>query len=783
MGCDVMCAVCGGPTCGVQIAKQSPKARPPKAPKARPLTSRIQASEDSQGSEGSEEGEEESDEDERGYDPKIVNEADVAWTRSCHLLGFNARSTAIDKTYISGPGCRYEDYGCFNSIDEGNDPNFPEGSPNFQCYLIFDATQTICFPIHAPCLQLLTRVLCGNDNLDKDILYHSMSNLHFGLSECLNLDYGEPDNEFDQYWSSKSGAEILVVNPIPGATFAAFFRKTVFTVRFALPPPIVIDSRVRHDPFASLPYDVAHALLLLLPSHTVLALCTASYPIHSFFNPSNRPFWRAALRACMLWFWELHEHLRDGTVNPQTTDYKGLFLWAEKRTKPRTELRGPFMAIANRRRIWDVCVQLADDYAPRVAVKAKERAKGAAAEQIWETSVNPDMPTVQWPKLEDGVRTRTTSAQWICDVMSYERGGVFEVFWGRENSLIGMAFTDEAPQSVIKGFGITKGASKETIRLESGISGLVLHMPDIFVHEKIETSIKGITVLTTSDESYRLGDTSLQYCQRILGISPNHALTGIAGHITDEGLITRLGLVQHRLGSGGADDDELAPVLLHRPLWKAPAPSTSNALHNTTSPIWSHAPRLCALPSITRELDRYKLQCAYHEDIVPTDVFIWAADARELRSVRRISAYHPGGDRHIGALRVEFAAESGIAARVVGEEAGRHLLKKARFDPTWDGSVADGSWKPFEVDSAGGEVVVGVDAVYDEEIKSVRLRTNRGREVLWGEELRDSRDIQAMEPANGETIVGLAVAFIYPCYSEEYNNVDLSFVSALTMAL
>jgi hypothetical protein len=83
MGCDVSCAVCGGPTIQVQVAEKSPKVRLPK----NTGDSEDEGSED----EGSE------DEDERGYDPKIVSEADVAWTQSSLLIGFNARSTAIEK--------------------------------------------------------------------------------------------------------------------------------------------------------------------------------------------------------------------------------------------------------------------------------------------------------------------------------------------------------------------------------------------------------------------------------------------------------------------------------------------------------------------------------------------------------------------------------------------------------------------------------------------------------------------------------------------------------------
>jgi hypothetical protein len=59
MDVHVLCAVCGGPTTQVEFAKESAQ--------------------------------------DQGYNRKIVNEADAAWTSSCLLLGFNTGSTAIDK--------------------------------------------------------------------------------------------------------------------------------------------------------------------------------------------------------------------------------------------------------------------------------------------------------------------------------------------------------------------------------------------------------------------------------------------------------------------------------------------------------------------------------------------------------------------------------------------------------------------------------------------------------------------------------------------------------------
>lgn len=60
------------------------------------------------------------------------------------------------------------------------------------------------------------------------------------------------------------------------------------------------------------------------------------------------------------WLWEIID-LVDGDELPGF-DYKGLFLWLDKVTQPKFGMGGPFMGVANRRRIWGVCGQLVDAY-------------------------------------------------------------------------------------------------------------------------------------------------------------------------------------------------------------------------------------------------------------------------------------------------------------------------------------------------------------------------------------------------------------------------------------
>ena len=60
-------------------------------------------------------------------------------------------------------------------------------------------------------------------------------------------------------------------------------------------------------------------------------------------------------------FWEMLPLIDQSDLLPDF-DYKTLFLWLDKVTTPEYGIAGPFMHVANRRRIWGVCEQLAPAY-------------------------------------------------------------------------------------------------------------------------------------------------------------------------------------------------------------------------------------------------------------------------------------------------------------------------------------------------------------------------------------------------------------------------------------
>ncbi|KAF4543411.1 F-box domain-containing protein [Lasiodiplodia theobromae] len=812
MGFDIFCAVCGGPACAfITICDKSRRA-----------ALREKREEDPDFSEKDLDRKEF-----RGYDPEIVSPEDVEWTYQAQVLGFNPKATGLDKMYITQPA-NYEDYGCMSDV-ESDDPNFPEDSDEFQCYRVYDATQTPCYPIHEPCFKLLTQVLCGTDNadhLDKDSLYHIISSLtDWGLPA---LDYGEPSQRYDQCWWSNPGEEMMVAYPLSNPPFTLLLRNTVSTDDFALPSPLTtaaaatsasLSSRVRNDPFTLLPYDITHQIALLLPAESLLALARASYPVHAAIRDgrANPGFWRQALRRCMPWFTELHTLMRHGTVDEESTDYKGLFLWLDMSTRPRRGLAGPFMGVANRRRVWGVCEQYDALYQPRVKAKEKERERvyGVEAEEIWKGVVNVGLPVVTWPPPGERDVVRTASTQWVCRWDEVDAGAFLEVFWDKVGTLAGLALVLGGKKKVIGGdvfveggekrlFGaegaVVNGArkvfKKDTVEIERGawIEGLVLHLPDVFYTEKTETSIKGITIRMSNGKESSLGDSNRKHCQRLLQIAPDHALVGITGQISGDHRITRLGLFQHAHFDVLSIDtyNELDSPLLHTPLWTtSPAPLDCD-IHNPSHPIWSPenitgAVDLRALPSTDRIRHRYQIQDPYHEDIVPTHPFIWAATERERRNLVSITAWLYEG-KHICCVRAEYRQGSGIAPRTAGPPAVVRMMEDEEGSvermPGVDQAEANGVlmrgkskredmgwWKEWvaqmqevrlHVDGMGGEEVVGVDVVHHEDIQAVRIRTNSSQ-AYWGETrpIMHYWNFENREADAGDKIAGMALAFTF----------------------
>lgn len=545
------------------------------------------------------------------------------------------------------------------------------------------------------------------------------------------------------------------------------------------------DDKVSLDPFKILPYDVKYEIFTHLTDPTaVLALCKASWPINEAVRVDNK-FWRRILHSAMPWLWELLGPIMEAnTYNSEAlenVDWKGLFLWAERVTRPERGLEGPFMGPANRRRVWNVCEQLAALYVPKFIAQEQERAmesEGTAidevAARIWDTAENLILPVTAFPMLEEGVKTATK--QWVRSFDEIGAGNVvFEAIWDAEGSLVGLSMTLSGTRRL---FGKdTEGGllKSETMIVNQGqwITGLVLHLPSMSLEhhppgrlrhtinwkeENLMTSIKGpdgniwssvsfaLEVMLTNFEVItsagyqQLGDTDPQYCQRVLNITEGKTLVGIVGHLgsvcaflpfhvnsryltsspPQNGTIARLGLVQaprHTPSSLFSTTDDY-DIAREYPLLQRMLWKPIPSLQPFADiPGMWAYPGMRALPYTSDTLNRYQIQASIHEDLVPTEALIWGATLQEMRALRQLVCYQRREGKQICGLRAVFEKESGIAPRTIGNGTAVGEEGVEEMGGEWP----DRDIVVLNIDGASGEEVSDVQVMHDEAIKAITV--------------------------------------------------------------
>ena len=407
----------------------------------------------------------------------------------------------ISRAFVSGPG-GYSDYGGVD-VEAGDDPNYKE-EDSFTCYRDFDNQNTnVVFPFHWCCYELLSKALTGTSNvakIDKDLLYSVMQELSADCSSRLNLDYGNPGPAGEQFWESNPGEEFLVSHPTTESDIVNQLVTLIAGGDFNVSPSnLDLGRRVKHDPFAKLPYDLVYKLSCLLPVKALLDLGKVSWPIQSAFQ-GNGNFWKDRIKRAMPWFFELHELMNysDSEVF-EGINSKSLLAWADNITTPKIGMKGPSMGIANRRRIWSVCEQLADRYLPRCVEEGPPNLDHIGR-MISKLSGCVQMPVVCSPMPH---RKDKAVAYWVrswADV--YSERNILEIFWDAEGSLVGLSLSGDGHRRLFGKDDAIEGGSRQALVLEKGdwITGLILHLPVLCLlasrtpDDSTITSVKGITV-------------------------------------------------------------------------------------------------------------------------------------------------------------------------------------------------------------------------------------------------------------------------------------------------
>lgn len=510
---DVYCAFCGSALCSAHVAEKPRSARFRRrrqreqrdAATANEEGSQSDAeneSGDQEESEGEDDDDDDDDDDcsigscdeEHSYDPAILDEKDLEWTKSVYILGFNPYASSIRKTFIAGPG-HYWDYGSVE-IDAGQpDPNQPDDG-NFTCYYSIESGELPVFPFHWCCYELLLRTLTGTtdaDKLDRDLLYNIMHELAPDYAKALELDYGDPCPDQDQFWCSNAGEEVLVVQPSLNPEITSLLRSAIAEDTFkktdSADMSLNLESRISSDPFSKLPYDILYKVCASLPFGSISDLSIASWLVNVTLR-STDGLWKHLLRNSMPWFFELHDLLDDEKLM-ENRDFRKLFLWIEKMTRPRLWMDGPFMGVANRRRIWGVCEQLAERYHARLEQRNNEDELDETAKLIMKHSDNPHMPLVIYPP--QTVSVETTSTQWVRSWTELDSPvAIFETFWDTRGSLTGLAMSFLGNRRLFGHDDTVNGVTRSVLPIgePSQLNGFILHLRQV----DEETSIKGITV-------------------------------------------------------------------------------------------------------------------------------------------------------------------------------------------------------------------------------------------------------------------------------------------------
>ncbi|KAH8812945.1 hypothetical protein F5884DRAFT_786754 [Xylogone sp. PMI_703] len=809
---DCYCAICGGPFYGVEVVTKSKSLRlrrreRQQKQKARLAESKKEASSNDNNTEGGEEEEEEQEsevEGEDGYDDKIINEDDAQWTQTLHILGFNKGAPGISKSFISGPG-NYDDYGGVN-VEAGSDPNFDEGG-FFTCYYDFDQGGDIVFPFHWPCYSLLARVLTGapeTSQIDKDHLYNTLNELCEGSSSHLNINYGDPEPPNGQFWECMEGQEFIVSSPEPTLNTANSTKATIASDDFKLPSLFHdVTTNVTSDPFGRLPYDVLYKICLLLPGRSILDFSLASKQVFLVLN-SNAGFWRKCIKYHIPWFFELQDLLDDPEIM-EGKDMMGLFRWALRETRPRMFMSGPFMSIANRQRIWGVCEIIADKYLKRTQKKASDHEPDYIESMIRKDATCPFMPVVSCPLPQKKDLVPTFWVRSWYEVYGKEKE--LEMYWetrDAEKALVGISLAPSSERRVFGRDDSEDGVSTRSffkMKKEEWVKGFILHIPEPDLcegrrsrHEQAtirqSTYPKGVTVLLNTGKEIDMGQTDVGYPVRPLLGHDGLVIVGVEGHtgpILDKESIISLGLLEAprpELDNYSIPIQDFRPPeipLMERWLWKE---DYKNILQ---SRIWEHRGIRLIVPDV---LGREALSTVVPDDIVPHEALIWAKDKSDLQSLvsltgyviegGTISSFGPNGQNEtrpihdLCGIRADFASNHDGQQRVIG-------IRKEPDGTDWQNDHCVN----FDINGKDGEIVTEVSVAMHELPKAMKIRTNRDREVYWGEE--HAQNWHTLRAPLNMTLIGVVMAFSRPSgYSWEtktFRHLKLSSVAALAMEI
>uniref|UniRef100_A0A8H7MZF0 F-box domain-containing protein n=1 Tax=Bionectria ochroleuca TaxID=29856 RepID=A0A8H7MZF0_BIOOC len=769
---DCYCMVCCGPMTYVRIRGHENYV---KDPNAGPRTVREEDDEAEENHDQREEEEEEEEEEEDDgwlYDPKVIQPADIDWTENCRVLGINAYCTRLSKAFISGQGC-YDDLGVM-TCDQGDDPNCEDVEVEaMPCYFDYNDNEDPVFPFHMDCFKLLSRYLTGSDDIgliNKDVMYGVVCSL--ADSTCLNLDYAFPGTDFrptpEQAWYSIAGEELFVVSPLRMAPLSTTEIEKLQLGTGIASLDQALGNKVKSDPFSKLPREITDQIFSALDDTSLMDLFKASWALHSAHH-NNHDFWMRRIKDEMEWFFELHEVLQSPGFLDGVSSMKAVYLWANLKSKPRLGFKGKYMGVANRRRIWFACGQIAESYRAKIAVSA-----GDVDESIEDNAASPYTSIVSWPTASSD--QLFAHSFWISSWDALYSSKTLDTFWDSEGYLTGIAVTINGQKRLFGFDNKEHDLQQRTLEFQrhEWIAEMILHIPPIdplapsasHTYPKAPgtfTAPKGISIRTSTGTTLSVGETAVGHCQRPLLAPSGQTVVGMAGNVgivQGKPRIIRAGLL---LCPRSLSTDSLLsepeipnPPLAETFLW------TQSAFNVLGRPLWENDQLRLRIfeGGLATQPGGY-----FHEDIVPHDAFLWAQDRSQLQALKKITVYSvQTGTRQTGGLikKTEITKAVGNMRADFDDASGLDpvFARSAEVNGT---PIPDDMIETFEIDGPGGERIIELAGRMGLYLDAFKLRTNRGREFLWKSQSDVGDGWRFLTVPDGhEAIAGLILAWSDP---------------------
>ncbi|KAH7407436.1 hypothetical protein BKA64DRAFT_666570 [Cadophora sp. MPI-SDFR-AT-0126] len=706
------------------------------------------------------------------FDHEVISVEDMEWVENSLLLGFNPNAPGVRKCYITGPATSSH-YGSFY-CEVGDDANVPpateEGSPpkiRLSAYSTNDPDEPMCFPFHADCLKVFAQAVtyrmhgkCSPEPdssvLNKDVLYATMSKLSEEYHNALKLDYGELAESVDeQFWFCQAGYEAWVSNPLTSPQITSFLSALQDQYGSKTSPPTAANadtpsqSRASShpiNPFTIIAKEITCEILLHLPYASLQFLALSG--LLPFHLPSMSAFWKRKILLDMPFLWDLpvlssigngfdvYREMRrqcfattpEGEDEPGEDDDENEEDEDDEdddegwRDGPRVvgDRDGSLvLGLANRRRVWMACAQLAELYEKEIFEDSWEEETEGVDEEIVKGSVSVGMPIVAAPVSMDAKFLSVYLLETWRDLQR-EMGLKFYFEEMEQGRLCGIERVGGRVFGEVTGEGVSIIVGEGAI-----IEGFVLNVSGAGeLVKKAKVGVTGVKVLFHDGSQTQIGSDDGD--KRLLFASEGNVVTGLVGELAN-GVIQRLGLLQCPRGTT-LSPSLTTPPTLQRHLWKSALPPPHLQASTYETGYWTPARSF---------------------DTIPMSFLVLGNTPSELSNITGFSS-----DAKLRSFAVHLADGS---ERSIGPRDG-----------------VEGERKVFRIDGKRGEVVKKVEVGMNHLPMAIKITTSHNRICFFGTNQKNAHTIFE-PPSSTHFIAGLYASWGYGVDSRECTTISILY--------